>query len=85
MAITSTDVQQVILLLLATTLLLLAPICDAWTTGENKDYDGRNPLFGDLASSNDEECHDCLEDADSVPDALLIFTALVRWFAPTDF
>jgi hypothetical protein len=80
----TTDVQQVILLLLAATLLLLAP-CDAWTTGENKDYDGRNPLFGVLATSNDEECHDCLEEAESIPDALLIFSAILRWFAPTDF
>jgi hypothetical protein len=80
----TTDVQKVIFLLLALALSLLAPSCDAWT-GSNKDYDGRNPLFGVLKTSNEEDCHDCLEEADSVPDALLIFTAILRWFAPTDF
>jgi hypothetical protein len=80
----TTDVQQVSLLLLAVTLLLLVPSCDAWT-GQNKNYDGRNPLYGVIETSHDEECHDCLEEADSVPDALLIFTALLKWFAPTDF
>ena len=80
----TTEIHQISLLFLAVAILLLAPSCIAWV-GSNKDYDGSNPLYGYVEVSNEEERHDFSEEVESVPDSLLIFTALLRWFAPTDF
>ncbi|CAB9526862.1 expressed unknown protein [Seminavis robusta] len=73
----STASANFIFALVLMTVLLLAPSTEAWSG--NKAYDNRN-LFGVVASKDyDDYGYATVEDADSVPDAFLIFSALLRW------
>ena len=63
--------------------LVIAPSIEAWIG--NKDYDGRNPLFGMVASDENEteefyHHHASMDDVNSVPDIFFIFAAMLQWF-----
>jgi len=60
-------------------ILMAASSCEA-LFGANRDYDGRSPLFGVVASG--EEYKSDIDDMDSahVPDAFVFFVILARWF-----